>query len=357
MFFHTNRLNGRVTRLLFLFILILLAVITALPSQPAAAASGGRGIVHSVVKAPIVPDGDVAGEPTDVVINLDRSLDPSVVGRTLLKGNQIKITLPTTFVNTGLPGQTIFTPGCSPPSLQCSTGILLQGWPQHPIFPMFPPASGPPTLYTTSLEGTHTLVFTALQDVVPGVLLPGPGIKQIHLFAVGFVNPSPGQYPIEVMAQTGPGGSWESGTGRLNIVPRAKPSINITSVFNGLGNPNTIYQQAGVNEVVNLPYDFLLWDYDGVPFTDVDIEMVNSRHAVLRQGNAVVGHVVINAPRGAQGVEVVATSPSFAINAPLSGIPTARLTASFTTGSEAGLYIVTFSLNGGNSVKMHVVVE
>jgi hypothetical protein len=212
-------------------------------------------------------------------------------------------------------------------------------------------------LYTVGLEGTHTLVFTALQDVVPGVLLPGPRNKQQHLLAVGFVNPSPGRYDIEVMAQTGPGGSWESGTGRLNILPRARPSINITSVFNGLGNPNTIYQQAGINEVVTLPYDFLLWDYDGVPFTDVDIEMVDARHALLRQGNAVVGQLFIDAPRGATGQEVVATAPSFAINAPISGVPTARLTASFTTGSETGLYTVTISLNGGNSVEMFVMVD
>lgn len=357
MFSQVMSMNGRVTRLLFLILLIMLAVVATLPGQMATAATGS-GIVHSVVNAPIVPDGNVAGAKTDVVINLDGSLDPSVPGSILQQGHQIKITLPDDFVSTGMPVQTNFTPDCNPAfPANCSTGLLLQGWPQHPIFPMFPPGSGPPALYTTTLEGTHTFVFTALQDIEPGVMLPGPGIKQIHLIALGFINPAPGFYDIEVMAQTGPGGAWESGTGQLQIVPRARPSINVTSIFNGPTNPNTIYQQAGINELINLPYDFLLWDYDSVPFTGVDIEMVNSGHALMRQGEAVVGHVFIDAPQGAEGPTLSATAPSFAINAPLSGVPTGRLNISFTTGDQPGLYTVTFSLNGGNSVTMYVMAD
>lgn len=320
-------------------------------------AAAGSGIVASVVKAPIVPDGDVAGAPTDIVITLDRSLDPAVEGRSLLTGRQIKITLPDAFVNTGAPVQTIFTPGCVPPNLECSSGIFLQGWPQHPIFPMFPPGGGPPTFYETTAEGTHTFVFTALQDVVPGLMLPGPGIKQIHLFAVGFVNPSPGRYAIDVMAQTGPGGAWERGTGHVHIRPHIRPSINVTSVFNGMGNPNSIYQNAGVNSVLDFSYDFLLWDRDGAPFTDVDIRMINGRRGQLRQGNTTVGQVFISAPKGATGQTLTTTGPSVEINSPISAVPTGYLKAFFTTGDETGLYTITFSLNGGNSVTMFVTVE
>jgi len=195
-------------------------------------------------------------------------------------------------------------------------------------------------------------------------MLPGPGIKQMHLFALGFLNPDPGFYDIRVEAQTGPGGASEIGTGRIQIVPHIRPSINVTSVFNA-GNPNTIYQEAGTNDTVLLPWDFLLWDYEGAPLTDVDIEMVNSRHALMRQrntqdnaqGDAVVGHVFIDAPKGARGQEVSASMPSFSVSAPNSGIETARLTANFITGDKPGNYAVTFSLNGGNSATMYVDVK
>ena len=351
---NVTRSNRRVFRLLIIAMLAIVLWVGLSLSDSLATAAPYGGIVSSVVKAPIVPDGDTAGAPTDIVITLDRSLDPGVEGRTLLQGNKIKITLPDAFINTGLPGGTIFTPGCVPPNLGCSTGILLQGWPQHPIFPMFPPGSSAPTLYTVSLEGTHTLVYTALQDVTPGSILPGPGIKQMHLLVVGFVNPDPGFYDIQVEAQTGPGGQSEFGTGRLHIVPHARPSINITSVFGGAGNPNSIYQQAGTNAMVSLPYEFLLWDRGGAAFTGVDIEMVNDKHALMKLGNAVVGHVTIDSPEHASGQEVAAAAPSFAINSPVSGIPTARLTATFITGDVPGLYTVTFSLNGGNSATMYV---
>lgn len=94
-----------------------------------------------------------------------------------------------------------------------------------------------------------------------------------------------------------------------------------------------------------------------MPFTDVDIEMVSVDHAVMRKGNTVVGHVFIEAPEGATGQSVSAAAPSFAINAPISGAATARLTASFTTGDQPGLYTVTFSLNGGNAVTMVVTAD
>jgi hypothetical protein len=86
---------------------------------PTAAQAQSSGIVEDVVSAPIVPDGNVAGAVTDIVINLDRSLDPSVAGRGLLAGNKIRITLPDDFINTGLPIASQFT-GCAP---DCSSPI------------------------------------------------------------------------------------------------------------------------------------------------------------------------------------------------------------------------------------------
>jgi hypothetical protein len=221
---------------------------------------------------------------------------------------------------------------------------------------MFPPGSSPPVFYESSLEGTQTFVFTALQDVVPGLPAPGPGIKQIHLFALGFDNPKPGAYDIQVEAQTGPGGTWEMGAARVIIVPNIRPSINVTSVFNA-GTPNTIYQQTSPGSSTPFLYDFLLWDSSGQPMDGVTIKMVNDNHGLMVRGRSTVGQVTIKAPKGATGQEVTTDQASQVINAPLLGVPTARLTATFTAGSATGHYEVIFSLNNGNSATMFVDVN
>ncbi|NNL71253.1 MAG: CHRD domain-containing protein, partial [Acidimicrobiia bacterium] len=295
-------------------------------------------IVASVVRAPIVPDGDVAGAVTDFVINLDRSLDPAVNGRSLATGNKIRITLPDDFIDngfdTGAPGSATCMPG------PCNLGVLLQGWPQHPIAP-------PAAKYSLSREGTHTFVYTALEDLGPAG--PGePGIKQMHLILLGFTNPAAGDYEILVEAQTGPGGAWESGTGTLTIRPAIIPSINVTSVFND-GTPNTIYQTTPAGQAAPLAHDFLLFDASGGPMTGVTLD-----GGVLMRDGARVGEVTITAPDGATGQSVSVASPSAEIVGPVLGAATARLTATFTAGSLPGPYSVTYSLDGGTSARMFV---
>lgn len=318
-------------------------------------------IVSSIVKGPVAADGDVVSAATDLVINLTTLLNPAVPGRTLLAGRTIKVILPDQFVNTGsLPLQDVFSsPTCVPGHLQCSTAVLLQGWPQHPILPRVPPTppgTGTPQ-YTLSLEGTNTIVLTATVDLALGVPLPGPGIKQIHLILNGFRNPPhPGFYPIAVVAETGPNGEVESGTGTVHILPQIGPSINVTSAFNP-GAPNTIFQQTAPGELAPLPYDFLLWDRSGDPFEGVTVQMVNPEYAHLKQDKSVVGHVAIEMPLGATMQEVFTQEPSSAIEAPITGVPTARLRAFFRAGSATGVYVVTFALNGGNAVRLFVDAE
>jgi hypothetical protein len=307
------------------------------------------GIVAGAVKAPITPDGDVAGAPTDFVINLDTSLDPSVPGRTLLTGNTVKITLPDDFVNLGGP---VLNPGpppssCPPPAGTCSTGVLLQGWPQHPI----PPS---PANYTVSVEGTNTIVYTATTDLVPAPPAE-PGLKQMHLILRNFVNPGPGRYELTVEAETGPGGAVETGVAVVHIKPNPRASINVTSVFNA-GAPNTIYQTAAPGATAPLNYDFLMWDRHGEPAVGVDIRQVNDNHALLLDGRRVVGHVKIDAPRGASGQQIRALGPSTPLVGPILNLDTARLTAQFTAGDTPGVYTTTFSMNNGTSVQMFVQV-
>ena len=318
-------------------------------------------LISSIAKAPIGPDGNVAGAITDIVIDLDTSLDPAVTGRSLLAGHTIKVTLPEQFINQQLlPVADVFSsPSCVPGNLQCTTAVLLQGWPQHPILPAIPPAppgSGAPQ-YSLSLEEPNTLVFTANVDITPGAALTGPGIKQVHLLFYGFTNPSkPGYYPVSINAETGPDGALETGTAMVHIIPRTRPSINVTSAFNP-GSPNTFYQKTLPGELTPLPYDFLLWDRNGAAIEGVSAEMVNTNHALLKLDKRVIGHVNITAPKDATGHEIFTEQASSLTNAPISGIPAGRLTSFFRAGHSTGQYELNFVINGGNSVQMFVEVE
>jgi hypothetical protein len=330
-------------------VLIAVMVFVALAVPAGAGPLEGRGIVASVVKAPIDPAGDVAGERTDFVINLDRSLDPAVEGRALLEGKSIKVTLPDDFEYLGGPVTNPGPPpGCPPTAGTCGTGVLLQGWPQNPI----PPS---PANYTLSLEGTHTIVFTATRDLVPGdPSLNGPGIKQVHLILTNFVNPKPGRYEFHVAAETGPGGALETGIGVVHVRPNPRASINVTSVF--AGPPpfaNTIYQTTPTGAVTPFDWTFLIWDRLGEPALDVTVRQVNPYTARLERGNQVVGQISISAPHGAAGQEI-SGGPSVAFIAPVKGLLTGRLTVQFRAGDTAGLYTTTLRMNNGTGVTMYV---
>lgn len=303
------------------------------------------GIVSSVVKAPIVADGDVAGALTDFVINFDSDMDPSIEGRTLLAGNTIRLTLPDDFVSTGLP--TDVPAACDGP---CNSAVLLQGWPQRP----FPPT---PEFYTFEMEGTHTFVFTAVQDLGPGAT---PGIKQTHLIFDGFTNPEAGDYAIEIEAQTGPDGAVETGTAVVTIRPAIAPSINVTSVFakesDDAPNGNPIYQSAAAGGSPPFAWDFLLWGSDGAGIIGAELVQNDDAGGDIVVGGEVIGTFSIDAPEGATG-QMVSGGPSVEAPAPVKGIPTGRLTATFTAGDAPGTYVTTFQLDGGNSLQMFVEVD
>jgi hypothetical protein len=305
-------------------------------------------LVASIVKAPITPDGDVAYARTDFVINFDRSMDPDVYGRTLLAGKTIRITLPGEFINMGGPVKLPGPPpdNCPPPAGTCSTGVLLQGWPQRPI----PPS---PANYTIGLDGTHTIVYTATRDLVPGDMsLTGPGLKQAHLILQSFMNPNPGTYPILVEAETGPGGALETGIGRLTIYPDERASINVTSVF--VGAAPTIFQDTMVGEEIPLPWNFLMWDRNGMPAVGVEIKQISDRQAVLMMRHRVVGRIRISTPPGASGQQVMSDGPSVEITGPVLGLQTGRLTASFIAGNAPGRYTISLRMNNGTSAEMYV---
>ncbi|MCI0898681.1 MAG: collagen-like protein, partial [Chloroflexi bacterium] len=225
-------------------------------------ATGPAGIsarLLSLVNAPVLANGTVAGAPTEFVISLDVSMDPAMPGKTLLKGNTIKITLPDDFADTGsLAFKGVGSEDCVPGNLQCTTGVLLPGWPQHPIGPPF-------KMYDINLGGSNSIVFTALEDILPDPPL-APGIKQIHLILKRFTNPGPGQYRIKIEAETGPNGAVETSWGQLHIIPEIRPFISLTSAMNP-GTPNTVYQSAAPGTSTPFGYDLLLWNSQGEALT------------------------------------------------------------------------------------------
>ena len=301
------------------------------------------GMVSSVIKAPIVADGDVAGALTDLVINFDTSLDPDEPGRTLLAGKTIRITFPDSFAST----EVNVGPAASCES-PCNTGVLLQGWPQRP----FPPIAD---FYSVEMDGTHTIVFTAVQDLMPGAT---PGIKQNHLILDGLTNPTePGSYEILVEAETGPDGALEVGTGVVTIHPEIRPSINPTSIFAKSAedepNGNTIYQQAEVGASPPWNWDFYLFGADGGPIVGAELIQVDDASGEIVLDGAVIGRYTTEAPDGATG-QSVAGGPSIDATAPVLGKPAGRLTATFTAGDTPGDYVTTFEMNDGNSLQMFV---
>jgi hypothetical protein len=335
-------------------------------------AQSGSGIVSSVIKAPVAPDGDVAGAATDFVINLSVNMDPAVPGRVLRKGESIRIKLPPGFTFAKQKNHPIKdvlgAPDCKPGLLKCSTGVLLQGWPQNPILPSFPP--GKTQQYSLSFDSSsNTLIYSAKKDI-DGIPFPGPGIKQAHLILLGFRNPKqPGSYPIRVGIFDSAGKERESGVGHLTVRPDPAPSINVTSVFvpgdvkgGKPPNPNTIYQKTKAGKSAPMPWDFLVWDTDGKAYVGVEIVQKGDAGGTLVHNGKTIGRFSISSPQGAKG-QKVAGGPSVRLPAtPVIGksfgtpIPVGRLTASFTAGSQPGRYYTTFELNGGNSATMVVDV-
>ena len=330
-----------------------------------ASAGSSSGIASSVAKAPIVPDGDVAGARTDFVVDLNIDMDPATEGLSMAPGDQLRIKLPAGFDlndTANFPIANVGSPliPCVPGNLKCTTGVLLQGWPQNPLSPA-----------TYDFDIVDNVVSYTAKGGGLGPNPFGPGLKQAHIIANGMRNPlTPGRYKILVELERG--GNVEKGSTHLIIRPNVRPSINVTSVFdvppddpNGGNppNPNFIYQETGPGMAVPLIWNFLMWDTDGAPFTDVEIVQRNRNGGALVRNGHTVGQFKINAPQGAVGQELMSLGPSVEGGTPVIGmtfeppLKTARLRAVFTAGSALGRYHISLRLNNGNTANMFVDVE
>jgi hypothetical protein len=337
-------------RLWSLVLPLLLAVVLV----PVPTARAADNIVVATPKAPVVADGDVAGRPTEINLVLDRSLDPQVAGRGLARGKTISVTLPGAFIRTAVPVK-------APES-----GALVKGWPQGGL-------GG----YTVTLAGTHTVVFTATEDIAP-TGPDNPGIKVLHVRGHAFTNPAPGDYPIAVVAETGPDGAVETGTGTLTIRPQVIPSINPSNaLFPQPSNNN--WQRVPVGTVAPLPLDFLLFGADGQPLNGVGVAPADPARFPRYTGgllvrdtdgdgvldpatDTVVGGIIGAAPAGATGQR--AASPVDAAGRPVLSGQIARadgttapgiLRVLFRSGDRPGEYTPTFELAGGTATRLTIV--
>lgn len=361
------------------------ALLLTTPAQSMAGSETGSGIVKSAQRAWVTSNGDVSGEPALWKIVLEGSIDPLVPGRSLMAGQEIRVIFPPEFDLGNIAAThpvanipTLSPLSCVPTNLQCTTGVFLQGWPEHPFFP-------PAAWHTVSVDtADNAFVFTAVQDILPEPP-DNPGIKELFLLLNGIQNPQAGEYPVRVEAQTGPGGSWESGSVLMRVLPRARPSINATAVFvkalSGLleGGPacgpgtlppnpdNPMFQYTTVNSAAPFVWSFLLWGRDEAALDDVVLNWINDNHAQIMRGRRVVGHVFIDAPHRAEGFYIDVNPlgcPTYMPAAPVIGgtpgvgpQPVGRLDMQFWAGDTPGTYTTTLKMNNGNVEQMVVVVE
>ena len=316
------------------FLSIAVPVISLIAFGAPVESHGGDHLPISSAKAPIVPDGTTAGADTDFVITF-ADLDPEVPGIGIREGGTISVRLPDGFVQDD---------PTAPMTL-----VLLQGWPQSPRQPF------PAVTYDAA---SNTLTGTQSFDYLPqSVEQPGP--KQVHLLLLGFTNPHPGTYWVEVEIRPDPATDEVlSGWGTVRILRQVRASINAISVINPPPPfPNPIHQTVAAGELP-VTWGFYLWERGGDPSIGVELEQRNERrYRIVDADGHRIGSVRIDAPAGAHGYSIDA-APSILVDGAVLGIPTGLMTAQFHPDPDTpGDYEITWRLRGGNEQHMFVTVE
>lgn len=293
------------------------------------------GLPISTNKAPITPDGTTTGANTDFVVSF-ADLDPNVPGIDIAAGGTISLTLADGFVQ-------------DDPDAPM-TLVVLQGWPQSPRRPF------PDVTYDAA---TNTLMGKVSFDYgYQSSSSPGP--KQLHAILTGFTNPGPGSYPVMLTIDPNNGAATMSGAGTVQILSKARPSINAISVINPPPPwPNSIYQTVDLVETP-LRWGFYLWDNNSVPYVGVDLRQKNRNHySMVDVRGRSVGQVTIDAPKGASGYSIdTPEGPSEKVDGVVLGIPTGLLIAQFHPDlTTPGDYTIRWRLNNGNEQHMFVTVN
>lgn len=329
-------------------------LLTSILCLPLSANSASTDLDIVVKTAPIVPNGLLASSPLDVTLSFV-DLNPSVPGIAMKTGGTITVNLPKEVVNTGYkvakPGS---ADGCKPPVFtECSSGGMLDGWPQSPLLPFGD---------FTYDEVNHSLTITATADS-PAYSLESPGAKLVHLFAFGFKNPDqPGDYPVSLEIKPDPDSDDVFvGSSTLAITDEKIPNIAIDTTqsvhIKGPRFENTMFQSLTPGSTSrNMSSN--LWDANHAPIVGARIAMTSSTNGeLLSQEGDVIGVLNIDAPDEATGFYLM-SADSFETKTGLAGFPTGRIVTSLKTApAVAGTYVVTLSLEGGNETVHTLFVE
>ena len=169
-------------------------------------------------------------------------------------------------------------------------------------------------------------------------------------------------YPISLTIQPDPALSDVlSGIGTVHIIPKARPSVNVVSLFSGPPGPpppffNPLYQMVPKGALARQA-GLYLWGKDSAPFLEVDLEMSNPTHGRLVKGRRTVGHVWISPPHGASGFALDSLGESTGVPAFVTGVPVGLLLVRFQPDPDVvGDYTIVVSMNNGNAQTMFVSV-
>jgi hypothetical protein len=286
----------------------------------------------------VISTGAVAGMPTALLVELNASPRPLFPGLAIEKGRSIRVRLPEAFrVASPFPLLRLNDGGCSAPIAilpRCNSVDLLQDGLTRRVSPY---------AYDVALEGTHTLVFTAREDIPAR-----SGVKQIHLLLPGFRNPAPGRYAVEVTTDIGSSGSHTE-TVEVQIVSAATPTA---AAMNLSENPFSEFLERPART-----FDVLLWGAQGEALEGVTLERdprdpTRNSYLLMKSGDA-LGTVRVETPDPQASTDLVAEA-SVGTSAPVSGVPVGYMRFGFGTTNFAGEYRVLISLFGGSTAEIFV---
>ncbi|MDE2396720.1 MAG: hypothetical protein KGM91_14890 [Burkholderiales bacterium] len=319
--------------------------------------------------SPVSFDGNVAGQPTNMVFVLNPDSSPATPGFGMQAGDTLRLTLPERFRRNPR----------APISADTDRNLVLtKGWPQRDVH-----LAGQ---YRVAYdEAGHSMVVTASRDIgIDGA--NAPGIKVIHLRGETFIDPAPGSYPVTVTHAAADGRAIEVWNGHIDVLEHAPPARLAPTDFQLAPPLNSTLQQVAPGQVAPLELGVLLWDAQGKPMNGVGIaprdlvhyprytggllvQDTNGDHRLDPAVDKVVGGLIGAAPQGATGQ--ASTSPLGADGRPLlsgevlrsAGYPAAMgggkpnpglLAIQFKAGDRPGWYRPTVELIGGNSFQFAI---
>lgn len=321
--------------------------------------------------APVTFDGNVAAQATDYVFMLVADANPVVPGLALRSGESLRLAMPTAFKR----NSTVSISADKDVNL-----VLTKGWPQGAV-----PLTGQ---YRVGFDDTsNSMIVTALRDIASDGA-NAPGIKVIHLRGRTFVNPMPGDFPVNVDYVGVDGKILARWQGQLKVLDDAPSARLAPTNFHLPPGTNADFQKVAPGQIAPHLLGLLLWGAQGAALNDVGvaprdltryprftggllIQDSNHDRRLNPAQDTVVGGIIGAAPQGAKGQS--ASSPLRGDGTPLlsgevlrsASFPAAAgggkpnpglLVIEFKAGDKPGAYRPTIELIGGNSFQFAIDV-